>query len=143
MARTANLKWKIEIDTTPATTATYAEVGGIESVDFANSDEVKEGFFISDGGFGHSDVTAGRLAVGLSGKRVDGDTGQDYIVCLVGSWGADRKSTVKLTSYVTGDVYEIPCSLEIGAVSGGAAEDLEAFECTAHSDGAWTFTASA
>ncbi|MCK4258752.1 MAG: hypothetical protein KAX49_07225 [Halanaerobiales bacterium] len=143
MARTANLKWKIEIDTTPLSTPTLAEVKGLESLDFAVENENQSGYFIADGGFGYSDIVAGRLTVGVSGKRIDGDTGQDYLAGLVGSWGADVKSTLTLTNYITGDVYSIPCSVDVTAVSGGAAEELEIFECTFHSDGAWTFTASA
>ena len=141
MGRIANLKWKVEIDTTPSTTNTYAEVKGLESISWENSEEVQEGFFLSDAGAGYSDVTAGRLNISVSGKRVDGDTGQDYIVGLVGSWGSDRKSTLQLTNTENSDVYTIPCSIEIGTFSGGSAEELEAFECVFHSDGAWTVSA--
>jgi len=143
MARSANLKWLVKINSTPATTATYVEVGGLESLAWGNSEEVQEGFFISDDGAGYSDVTGGRLNITLSGKRVDGDTGQDYIIGLMGSWGSSRKSTLQLTHVVTGDVYLIPCSIEITAPSGGDTVALESFECVCHSDGAWTFTASA
>lgn len=143
MARNANLKWLIQINTTPSSTATYTEIGGLESVEFGNSEEVQEGYFLDGGGAGYSDITAGRLNITLAGKREDGDVGQDYIVGLIGSWGQSRKSTLKLTSYVTGDVYEIPCSIEVTSPSGGNADELGKFECVMHSDGAWTFKASA
>lgn len=137
--RNANLKWKIEVDTTPdVSTDEYKEIKGIESLEFAFEDEVQSGFFLSDNGYGYSDVTAGRLTVSLTGKRVAGDDGQDYIVGLVGAWGNSRKSTLKLTNDETNETFEIPSSIEIGTVLGGGAEELEEFEVTFHSDGEWT-----
>ena len=139
--RHANLVWKAEIDTTPTEEETYVEIGGIESMSWENSEEVQEGFAFSDGGAGYSEVTAGRLNISMSGRRIEGDAGQDYCVGLVGNWGSDRKSTLKLTNSKTSDVLTIPCSIEVGAFSGGAAEELETFEVTFHSDGAWTVSA--
>ena len=141
MARYANSAWKIEIDTTPLATATYVEIGGIEDIDWGLAEETWEGFFLKDQGAGSSDVLAGRLNVSLSGKREEGDAGQDYIMGLMGTYGAARKSTLRLTHSTTSDQYTIPCSIEITAPGGGASEDLSAFECTLHSDGAWTASA--
>jgi hypothetical protein len=141
MARQANLKWKIEVDSTPATTATFVEVKGIESISWDSAEEVQEGYFISDGGFGYSDVTAGRLNITLSGKRVTGDTGQDYIVGKVGKWGNDRKTDLRLTNLTNLKKFTIPCSFEIPTFCGGDAEGLEEFEVVFHSDGAWTASA--
>ncbi len=142
MARSANLQWLVQVDTTPTATPTLVEIGGLESLDFSFEEETKQGYFNNDNGTGYSDVTAGRLTVSVSGKRVDGDAGQDYISGLAGSWGASRKNTLTLTHSVTGDIYSIPCSIELGATTGGSMEELEAFECTFHSDGAWTYTDS-
>ena len=139
--RNANLKWKIEVDTTPELeTEDFKEIKGMESLEFSFEDEVQTGFFLSDNGYGYSDVTAGRLTVSLTGKRVVGDDGQDFIVGLVGAWGNSRKSTLKLTNEETNEAFEIPSSIEIGTVLGGGAEELEEFEVTFHSDGEWTAT---
>jgi hypothetical protein len=141
MARQANLKWKVEVDTTPTTTATYAEVKGIESISWDSANEVQEGYFLADAGFGYSDVTAGRLNITLSGKRVDGDTGQDYIIGKLGLWGSNRKTTLKLTNLTNLDKFTIPSVFEITSPFGGDAEGLEEFEVVFHSDGAWTASA--
>ena len=141
MARQANLKWKIEVDTTPTTTATWAEVKGIESVSWDSAEEVQEGYFLSDGGFGYSDVTAGRLNITLSGKRIDGDTGQDFIMGKFGKWGTDRKTDLRLTNLTNLDKITIPSSFEITTPAGGDAEALADFEVVFHSDGAWTASA--
>lgn len=138
MGRDANLKWKIEVDTTPTTTATYAEVNGIESISWDNAEEVQEGYFISDAGYGYSDVTAGRLNISLTGKRISGDTAQDFIMGKMGKWGPDRKTTLKLTELISLETYTIPCSFEIASPAGGGAEELSEFEVVFHSDGAWT-----
>jgi hypothetical protein len=140
MGRNANNKTKLEIDITFANeTPTLAEFDGIETLDWAVEEEVQTGYFISDGGAGYSDVTAGRLTITLTGKRVYGDPAQDYIVGLTGQWGANRKNKLKITlpdeSY-----FEIPCSIEIVSIAGGDASDLSAFETILHSDGAWTYT---
>jgi len=135
MARQANLKWKIEVNTTGVT---YKEIKGIESISWDSAEEVQEGYFLSDGGFGYSDVTAGRLNITLSGKRIDPDDGQDYIIGKVGKWGADLKTNLKLTNLGTSDVYTIPCSIEVTTPFGGDAEGLEEFEVVFHSDGAWS-----
>jgi len=141
MGRNANTVYKVEIDSTPSTSETYVVVGGITDLEWDNSEEIQENFFLEDDGAGSSDITGGRLNISVSGKRVDGDAGQDYIVGLVGSYGSARKSTVKLTNSQTGDVYTIPCSIEVGRFSGGSTVELEVFECTFHSDGAWTVSA--
>ena len=138
MSRIANSKWEVKIDTTPSLPSTFIEIGGINSIAWDNSEEIQENFFLSDGGFKSSDITGGGLAITLAGKRDNGDAGQDFIVGLVGNFGSDRKSTLQLTNTETSDMYTIPCSIEIGRFSGGGAEELETFECTCHSDGAWT-----
>jgi len=141
MPRQANLKWKIEIDTTPLSTATLVEVKGIESISWDMAEEVQEGYFISDAGYGYSEVTAGRLNITLSGKRINGDTAQDFIMGKVGKWGAERKTTLKLTELVSLETYTIPCAFEISSPAGGDAEGLSEFEVTLHSDGAWAVSA--
>ena len=136
MARNANLTSIIKIDITPGATATLTEINGIESIDWAVENETSTGYFISDDGFGYSDVTAGRMTISLSGKRIVGDTAQDYIVSLVGTYGSALKTDIVISN--DGGDYTIPVSIELTAFSGGSAEELEAFEVTFHSDGAWT-----
>jgi len=136
MARSANLTAKFEIDSTPLTSPTLLEIGGIEDFTFDSEEEVQTGFFVSAGGAGYSDVTAGRLTISVTGKRIVGDIGQDYIDGLNNSFGSARKSTLTVT-FDSGTIYTIPCSIEISSLSGGAAEELESFEVTFHSDGVW------
>jgi len=136
MARKANLTTGIQVDTTPETTPTLVDLSGIESLDWAVENEVQTGYFISDAGAGYSDVTAGRMTISMSGKRIIGDAGQDYIVGMLGSWGSSLKTNLSITE--GGQTYTIPVSVELTSFTGGAAEELEAFEVTFHSDGAWT-----
>jgi len=138
MARAAVLESTYEIDTNPTGVASYSDIGGLEDVGFAVAEEVRTGYFVGAPN-GYSDVTAGRLDVTLTGKRIVDDTGQDYIVGLLGSYGTDRKSTLKITA-PDGTIFEIPCSIEITSVLGGASADLDAFSCICHSDGDFTVT---
>lgn len=139
MSRYANNKTKLELDITHGSTPTLTEIHGIESLDWSIEEEVQTGYFVSDGGAGYSDVTAGRMTINLSGKRLNADAVQDYVAGLNGKWGADRKNELKIT-LPDGSFYEIPCTIEIGSLSGGEASDLEAFDITLHSDGKWTYT---
>ena len=129
----ANWANKIEIGVS-ATSATppvwtYAELcTGIEGMEFNENEQNQQFFFLCGEGFADNVVTGAAPELVITGRRIVGDTAQDYIAGLQMKLGEERNSSVRITS--GGKV--ITCDCSIGAITsfGGKALDVNAFGCT-------------
>lgn len=129
----ANWANKIEIGVS-ATSATppvwtYAELcAGIEGMEFNENEQNQQFFFLCGEGFASNIVTGAAPELVITGRRIVGDTAQDYIAGLQMKLGDERNSSVRITS--GGKV--ITCACSIGAITsfGGQALDVNAFGCT-------------
>jgi len=75
-----NYEYKLEIDTTPLSTPTYAIVGaGISNIAKALNEVLQQASYLNDQGWGSTEVVGGQLIITLTGDRVRGDAAQDYI----------------------------------------------------------------
>lgn len=132
---------KIEIGTAYTSNAwTYAELcAGIESMTFASNEQNQQYWFICGEGFAHNEVTGAAPELQISGRRIAGDTAQDYIVGKQFALGEDRNSSVKIT---TAEGKIITCDCTIGDVIsfGGNTLDVNAFGCTLRFNGEPTVT---
>ena len=132
---------KIEIGTAFSTNAwTYSELcAGIESMTFASNEQNQQYWFICGDGFAHNEVTGAAPELQISGRRIAGDTAQDYIVGKQFALGEDRNSSVKIT---TAEGKVITCDCTIGDVIsfGGNTLDVNAFGCTLRFNGEPTVT---
>ena len=135
---------KIEIGVS-ATTATppvwtYAELcEGIESMSFASNEQNQQYFFLCGKGFAHNEVTGGAPELQISGRRVAGNTAQDYIAGKQFALGTDRNSSVKITT-AEGKVITCDCSIGDVVVFGGNTLDVNSFGCTIRFNGNPTVT---
>ena len=134
---------KIEIGTAYSSNAwTYAELcAGIESMTFASNEQNQQYWFICGEGFAHNEVTGAAPELQISGRRIAGDTAQDYIVGKQFALGEDRNSSVKIT---TAEGKVITCDCTIGDVIsfGGNTLDVNAFGCTLRFNGEPTVTSA-
>lgn len=81
----------------PSATWTYAELEeGIDNIAEALNETVQQYFFLSDDGFARNHVTGMAPAFTLTGKRVMGDTAQDFIFGTKYSLDTARQSSFKL-----------------------------------------------
>ena len=143
-----NANWvnTIEIGTS-ATTAdppvwTYSKLcAGIESMEFSENEQNQQYFFLCGEGYASNIVTGAAPELTISGRRIVGDTAQDYIAGLQTSLGADRNSSIKITA--EGKV--ITCDCNIGAITsfGGSTLDVNSFGCTIRFNGKPTVTDAA
>lgn len=126
----ANWANKIEIGVSKSnSTWTYAELcAGIEGMEFNENEQNQQFFFLCGEGFASNIVTGAAPELVITGRRIVGDTAQDYIAGLQMKLGEERDSSVKITS--GGKV--ITCDCSIGAITsfGGQALDVNAFGCT-------------
>ena len=126
----ANWANKIEIGVAKSnSTWTYAELcAGIEGMEFNENEQNQQFFFLCGEGFASNIVTGAAPELVITGRRIVGDTAQDYIAGLQMKLGEERDSSVKITS--GGKV--ITCDCSIGAITsfGGQALDVNAFGCT-------------
>ena len=135
---------QIEIGTT-ATSAdppvwTYSKLcKGIESMTFNANEQNQQYFFLCGEGFAHNEVTGGAPELQVSGRRIDGDAAQDYIVGKQFALGTDRNSSVRI---ITAEGKYITCDCSIGDVVsfGGNTLDVNSFGCTIRFNGKPTVT---
>lgn len=140
-----NANWvnKIEIGVS-ATTAdppvyTYADLcKGIESMEFNENEQNQQYFFLCGEGFAHNEVTGAAPELVISGRRIVGDTAQDYIAGLQFKLGSERNTSVKITA----EGKEITCNVSVGAITsfGGSTLDINSFGCTLRFNGKPTIT---
>ena len=140
-----NANWvnQIEIGTS-ATTAdppvyTYNKLcKGIESMEFNENEQNQQFFFLCGEGFANNETTGAAPELTITGRRIVGDTAQDYIAGLQFKLGSDRRTSVKITA--EGKV--ITCDCTIGAITsfGGQTLDVNAFGCTIRFNGKPTVT---
>lgn len=120
-------------------TWTYAKLcAGIESMEFNENEQAQQYFFLCGQGFAHNETTGAAPELVVSGRRVVGDTAQDYIAGLQFELGSDRNSSVKIIA----EGKQIICDCTVGAITsfGGSTLDVNAFGCTIKFNGKPTVT---
>ena len=130
---------------TSATTATppvwtYAKLcKGIESMSFSENEQNQQYYFICGEGFAHNEVTGAAPELTVTGRRIVGDTAQDFIAGLQFKLGEERNSSVKIIS----GGKQIVCDCTIGAITsfGGQTTEVNNFGCTIRFNGKPTVTA--
>ena len=118
---------------------TYAKLcKGIESMAFNSNEQNQQYFFLCGEGFANNEVTGGAPELQISGRRIVGDTAQDYIVSKQFALGTDRNSSVKIIA----EGKQIICDCSIGDVVsfGGSTLDVNTFSCTIRFNGEPTVT---
>ena len=116
------------------TTWTYAKLcKGIESMEFQSGEQNQQFFFLCGNGYAHNETTGSAPQISCSGRRIVGDTAQDYIASKQFSLGPDRTTSVK----VVAEGKQIICPATIGEVVsfGGSTLDVNAFSCTLYLNG--------
>lgn len=111
---------------------------GIESMSFTPNEQNQQYFFLCGDGFATNAATGAAPEITCSGRRIVGNTAQDYIVAHQFELGDDRKTSVRITA----EGYVITCDATIGDVTsfGGNTLDVNAFGCTLRLNGKPTIT---
>ena len=130
----------IEIDTTNSGgTWSYAKLcKGIESMAFNVIEQNQQYFFLCGEGFAHNESTGAAPEIQISGRRIAGDTAQDYIASKQFALGTDRNSSVKITA--EGQVITCDCTIGDVVSFGGSSLDINTFSCTLRLNGEPTVT---
>ena len=135
-------KIEIGVSATSATPPvwTYAELcAGIEGMTFASNEQNQQYYFICGEGFAHNEVTGAAPELQITGRRIAGDTAQDYIVGKQFALGTDRNSSVKITT-AEGKIITCDCSIGDVVSFGGNTLDVNTFSCTIRFNGEPTVT---
>lgn len=120
-------------------TWTYSPLcAGIESMEFTPNEQNQQYFFLCGQGFADNEATGAAPEISCSGRRIVGNTAQDYIVSKQFTLGDDRKTSVKITA----EGFVITCDATIGDVTsfGGSTLDVNNFACTLRLNGEPTIT---
>lgn len=120
-------------------TWTYAKLcKGIESMEFQSGEQNQQYFFLCGNGYAHNETTGSAPQISCSGRRIVGDTAQDYIASKQFALGPDRTTSVKIIA----EGKQIICDATIGEVVsfGGSTLDVNAFSCTLYLNGQPTVT---
>lgn len=120
-------------------TWTYSKLcAGIEGMEFAENEQNQQYFFLCGQGFAHNETTGAAPELVITGRRIVGDTAQDYIAGLQFELGSDRNSSVKIVA----EGKQMICDCTVGAITsfGGQTLDVNAFGCTIRFNGKPTVT---
>ena len=118
---------------------TYAPLSkGIEGMTFTPNEQYQQYFFLCGNGFAHNEVTGGAPELQITGRRVVGDTAQDYIVGKQFALGTDRNSVIKVTA--EGKLITCGCTIANVTSFGGNTLDVNNFGCTLRFNGEPTVT---
>ena len=123
-------------------TWTYAKLcKGIEGMEFNVNEQNQQFFFLCGEGFAHNETTGAAPELTITGKRITGDTAQDYIAGLQFNLGSERNSSVKIVA----EGKQITCDCTIGDVVtfGGQTLDVNNFSCVLRFNGKPTMTDAA
>lgn len=133
-----NYQTKLEINTAPsATTPTYAVVAkGFKNVASSINEVLYQASYLSDEGYGSSEVTGGQLTFSLTGDRVTGDAAQDYIFSadVRYKFGDARKTTARITS-ADGEVIVCGVTIAKADITGGDANTVQSVAVDIHVNG--------
>ena len=130
---------KVEIGVS-ATTAnppvwTYAELcEGIEGITPNFNEQNQQYFFLCGQGFAHNEVTGSAPELQVTGRRVTGNTAQDYITGKQFALGEERNSSIRVTT-AEGKVITCGCSVGDVVSFGGNTLDANQFSCTIRFNG--------
>lgn len=129
---------------TEATTAdppvwTYSKLcKGIEGMTFSSNEQNQQYFFLCGEGFAHNEVTGGAPELQITGRRIAGDTAQDFIASKQFALGTDRNSSIKIIA--EGKQITCDCSVCDVVTFGGNTLDVNSFSCTIRFNGKPTVT---
>lgn len=122
-----------------AGTWTYAKLcKGIEGMTFNSNETMQQFFFLCGEGFANNETTGAAPELQITGRRIAGDTAQDYIAGKQFALGTDRNSSIKIIA----EGKQIICDCSVGEVVsfGGNTLDVNSFSCTIRFNGKPTVT---
>ena len=128
-----------EVSTATPPAWTYAKLcKGIEGMTFNSNEQNQQFFFLCGEGFANNEVTGGAPELSITGRRIAGDTAQDYIAGKQFALGTDRNSSIKIIA----EGKQIVCDCSVGDVVtfGGNTLDVNSFGCTIRFNGKPTVT---
>jgi len=114
-------------------------VRGMESFSISFDNGIEEWNPIDAFGWARRMVTTKGISVAISGKRVVGCVGNDYVAGLAFGSG-DVLNTVLQVNFPNGDVLRVPCVVNVTACGGGGSGDVAVLEFECLSDGAPSYS---
>ena len=122
---------------------TYADLSaGIDNISESLNEVVQQYFFLADNGFATNHVTGMAPSFTLTGRRIVGDTAQDYIFGAKYDLDTDRESSFKLVAVEGAATVTLECPCTICNVQewSGASTDDSAISFEIRLNGAPTVT---
>ena len=124
---------------------TYADLSaGIDNISESLNEVVQQYFFLGDGGFARNHVTGMAPSFTLTGRRIAGDTAQDFIFGDTIKYGLDtaRESSFKLVAVEGASTITLTVDCTICNIQewSGAATDDSAISFEIRFNGAPTVT---
>ena len=113
---------------------TYAKLcKGIEGMTFNENEQNQQFFFLCGEGFANNEVTGAAPELQVTGRRVVGDTAQDFIAGLQFKMGSERVTSVKVTT--GGKIITCDAVVTDIVTFGGNSADLKPFNCNIRFNG--------
>lgn len=119
--------------------ADFAKVTGMETFMVSFDNGMDEWRPLDQKGWAKRLITTKSLTVGLSGKRVFGCVGNDYVASLAFEGGINTQS-ILWVKFPSGDELFMPCTINVTASGGGSSADVAELTFDCLSDGSPMYT---
>ena len=118
---------------------TYAKLcAGIQGMPWNGNEQIQQFFFLCGNGYADNEVTGMAPEIQVTGRRIVGDTAQDYIMGQQFELGNGRKTSVKVVA--EGKQYVCDATICDVVTFGGDSLDINAFSCNIRFNGKPTIT---
>ncbi|MDF2950784.1 MAG: Ig-like protein [Anaerocolumna sp.] len=135
-----NYQIKAELNTTPSAAETWSDLGVMmKNISQALNEVLYQATYLSDEGWGSSEVTGGQYMVTFTGDKKVGDPVSDYIFsdAVQYAFGEARKTQLRLTRGTKTITWEVTLANITDA--GGDANQPNAVTLVIHGNGKPTF----
>ena len=131
-----------KVDTTGRSgTPSWATIKDVETFDISFDNGIEEWNPYDAEGWVRRLTTSKSVTIGTSGKRNEGDIGNDYVASLAIVNGTAANTTLQIT-FPDGATLVVPCVANVSNIGGGDATAVSPLEAEFLSDGKPTYTAA-
>lgn len=117
------------------------KVADMETFEVSIDGNVEEWSPMEQKGWTRRLMTGKSISISLSGKRNEGDKGNDYIASLAYKTGEDATTTMAI-KFPNGEIFMMDSVVNVTSTFGGASTDVNPLEFEFQSDGQPTFFGS-
>lgn len=133
------LKFKIGTKGKASVEQDMVVIDGMESFSISIDGSIEEWTTMTNAGWSNSLMTGKKFSVGLNGKRIVGDPGNDYVAAIAWKDGLDCSTKAQI-EFPDGSKLAYDCVINVKNVGGGDSTNVAPLEFEMQGDGRPVYT---